>query len=90
MDHVLREQQKRTAVPRKFSSYIKDIWYLQLKLSDRFRNNPKKIIKHPRFRAGYDFLLIREIASRDKSKLVLGGQNSKNLIQKVRIACSNN
>ena len=34
-----------------------------------FRNNPKKIIKHPRFRAGYDFLLIREIASRDKSKL---------------------
>ena len=69
MDHVLREQQKRTAVPRKFSSYIKDIWYLQLKLSDRFRNNPKKIIKHPRFRAGYDFLLIREIASRDKSKL---------------------
>ena len=42
---------------------------MQLKLSDRFRNNPKKIIKHPRFRAGYDFLLIREIASRDKSKL---------------------
>jgi poly(A) polymerase len=35
MDGVLREQQKLTAVPRKFNSYIKDIWVLQLKLHSR-------------------------------------------------------
>ena len=69
MDSVIAEQQKITAIPRKFTSYIKDIWYLQLKLNDRLKNNPNKIIKHPRFRAGYDFLLIRENASKDKSDL---------------------
>ena len=42
---------------------------MQLKLNDRLKNNPNKIIKHPRFRAGYDFLLIREKASKDKSDL---------------------
>ncbi len=69
MDSVIAEQQRITAIPRKFTSYIKDIWYLQLKLNDRLKNNPNKIIKHPRFRAGYDFLLIREKASKDKSGL---------------------
>jgi len=69
MDSVIAEQQRITAIPRKFTSYIKDIWYLQLKLNDRLKNNPNKIIKHPRFRAGYDFLLIRENASKDKSDL---------------------
>ena len=69
MDSIIAEQQRITAIPRKFTSYIKDIWYLQLKLNDRLKNNPNKIIKHPRFRAGYDFLLIREKASKDKSDL---------------------
>ncbi len=69
MDSVIAEQQRITAIPRKFISYIKDIWYLQLKLNDRLKNNPNKIIKHPRFRAGYDFLLIREKVSKDKSDL---------------------
>ena len=35
MDGVLREQQKLTAIPRKFNSYIKDIWVLQLKASQQ-------------------------------------------------------
>jgi poly(A) polymerase len=66
MDGVLREQQKLTAVPRKFNSYIKDIWVLQLKLHSRIKSQPYKIIRHPRFRAAYDFLLVREKASFDK------------------------
>jgi poly(A) polymerase len=69
MDGVLREQQKLTAVPRKFNSYIKDIWVLQLKLHSRIKSQPYKTIRHPRFRAAYDFLLVRESASRDKNGL---------------------
>jgi poly(A) polymerase len=67
MDGVLREQQKITAIPRKFSSYIKDIWVLQLKLHSRIGSQPYKTLRHPRFRAAYDFLLVRERASGDKS-----------------------
>ena len=63
MDSVLRRQQKITALPRKFHAYIKDIWVLQLKLQSRIGKQPYKTAKHPRFRAAYDFLLIREKAN---------------------------
>jgi poly(A) polymerase len=66
MDRIIREQQELTAVPRKFHGYIKDIWSLQLKLETRLGHQPYKILNHPRFRAAYDFLLIREQAANDK------------------------
>lgn len=65
MDSVLREQQELTAIPRKFHGYIKDIWSLQLKLETRLGHQPYKILNHPRFRAAYDFLLLREEAAND-------------------------
>ena len=65
MDRIIREQQELTAIPRKFHGYIKDIWSLQLKLETRFGHQPYKILNHPRFRAAYDFLLLREEASKD-------------------------
>ena len=69
MDYVLRNQQKITAVPRKFQSYIKDIWVLQLKLHSRIGKQPYKTLKHPRFRAAYDLLLLRERATNEKQDL---------------------
>ena len=65
MDRIIREQQTLTAVPRKFHGYIKDIWSLQLKLETRLGHQPYKILNHPRFRAAYDFLLLREEAAND-------------------------
>ena len=69
MDYVLRNQQKITAVPRKFQSYIKDIWVLQLKLHSRIGKQPYKTFKHPRFRAAYDLLLLRERATNKEQDL---------------------
>ena len=69
MDYVLRNQQKITAVPRKFQSYIKDILVLQLKLHSRIGKQPYKTLKHPRFRAAYDLLLLRERATNKKQDL---------------------
>ena len=69
MDYVLRNQQKITAVPRKFQSYIKDIWVLHLKLHSRIGKQPYKTLKHPRFRAAYDLLLLRERATNKKQDL---------------------
>ena len=45
MDPVLRKQQKITAIPRKFNSYIKDIWILQLKLHSRIGKQPYKTLR---------------------------------------------
>ena len=69
MDRILRRQQKITAIPRKFHGYIKDIWVLQLKLHSRIGKQPFKTLKHPRFRAAYDFLLVREKVSCDGNYL---------------------
>lgn len=66
MDSVIREQQTVTAIPRKFHGYIKDIWSLQLKLETRLGNQPHRVLSHPRFRAAYDFLLLREESAGDK------------------------
>ncbi len=69
MDGILKEQHQLTAIPRKFQTYIKDIWVLQLKLESRIGKYPHKLVKHSRFRAAYDFLLIRELAAHEKSTL---------------------
>ena len=69
MDSILRNQQKITAIPRKFHTYIKDIWVLQLKLHSRIGRQPYKTLKHPRFRAAYDFLLVREKAAAETKDL---------------------
>ena len=69
MDSILKNQQKITAIPRKFHTYIKDIWVLQLKLHSRIGRQPYKTLKHPRFRAAYDFLLVREKAAAETKDL---------------------
>ena len=66
---VLMEQIQYTAVPKRFTIAAKEIWELQARL---MRDNKRSIegsFGHPRFRAAYDFLLLREEAGED-----LGGR----------------
>lgn len=57
---VISEQCDHIAIPRRFSVIIKEIWMLQLRLPKRFGNRAQKLLSLPRFRAAYDFLLLRE------------------------------
>lgn len=57
---VLGNQVKRTAIPRRFSTNIREIWELQLRLPKRHGNRTFQLLEHPRFRAAYDLLLLRE------------------------------
>ncbi len=59
ISQVLRLQTQRVAIPRRFSSPMQDIWALQPKLKQRRGRKPKRLISHPRFRAAYDFMLLR-------------------------------
>lgn len=58
-DHVLREQSKHVSIPRRFSIPMREIWDLQQRLEHRSGNRAAKLVTHPRFRAAYDFLLLR-------------------------------
>ena len=52
--------QQFIAIPKRFSVTIREIWELQVKLEKRHGRRPDSTLEHPRFRAGYDFLLLRE------------------------------
>lgn len=58
----LARQVKHTAIPKRFSFPLKEIWQLQLRLPKRSKNAALRLLEHPRFRASYDFLLLREAA----------------------------
>jgi len=59
LNEIMPEQQRSIAIPKRFQSVIKDIWILQDKLSRREGKRAFKTFEHPKFRAGYDFLLLR-------------------------------
>ncbi len=58
-DEVFYTQSKSTAVPRRFSAVSKQIWSLQLRLNKTSGSRWKRILGEQRFRAAYDFLLLR-------------------------------
>lgn len=59
---VFLQQLKITAIPKRFSIATREIWELQTRLETRTRRSAETVFAHPRFRAGYDFLLLREEA----------------------------
>jgi poly(A) polymerase len=59
MDEVLEAQRERLAIPRRFDGFIKETWALQPRFEQRSGQRPFRLMEHPRFRASYDFLLIR-------------------------------
>lgn len=68
---IMGKQQQSIAIPKRFQSVIKDIWILQEKLVRREGKRAFKTFEHPKFRAGYDFLLLRsQIENKDSPALV--------------------
>ncbi|HCM47635.1 MAG TPA: polynucleotide adenylyltransferase PcnB, partial [Colwellia sp.] len=59
LNEIMPEQQRSIAIPKRFQAVIKDIWILQDKLSRREGKRAFKTLEHLKFRAGYDFLLLR-------------------------------
>jgi len=59
---VIARQVSITAIPRRFTMLMREIWDLQLLLPRRGGQRAKRLSEHPRFRAAYDFVLLREQA----------------------------
>lgn len=56
---VLQQQSSHTAIPRRFSMFMREVWQLQGRFDFMTGMRPYKLLTHPRFRAAYDFLLLR-------------------------------
>ncbi|MBA6415172.1 polynucleotide adenylyltransferase PcnB [Colwellia sp. 6M3] len=70
LSEIMSEQQRSIAIPKRFQAVMKDIWILQEKLARRDGKRAYKALEHPKFRAGYDFLLLRAEIEGDINKNV--------------------
>lgn len=56
---IIEEQIQYTAMPRRYTTQVKEIWSLQPRFKRRRGSRPARLLEHPRFRAAYDFLCLR-------------------------------
>ncbi|GAA4347692.1 polynucleotide adenylyltransferase PcnB [Kangiella taiwanensis] len=59
MGRILGEQGQCISIPKRYSLVIRDIWALQVRLPQRHGKKVWSVLGHPRFRAAYDFLMLR-------------------------------
>ncbi|WP_267113797.1 polynucleotide adenylyltransferase PcnB [Xanthomonas sacchari] len=62
-DRVTLHQLSTVALPRRFSLPMQEIWLLQSRFTSRQRKRVVRTLSHPRFRAAFDFLIVRQSAS---------------------------
>jgi poly(A) polymerase len=76
-DRVTVHQLSTIALPRRFSLPMQEIWLLQSRLQQRKRAG--RLLSHPRFRAAYDFLVLRQVASDDHAADVAFWRDAQSL-----------
>ncbi len=59
MNVVLDTQTEKLAIQRRFVADMREIWSVQPRFERRSGRTPFKLLEHPRFRAAYDFMLLR-------------------------------
>lgn len=69
MDTVLDIQTDKLAIPRRFTAVMKEIWALQPRFEQRSGRRPFALIMHEKFRAGYDFLVLRSASGEASAEL---------------------
>ncbi|WP_132143072.1 polynucleotide adenylyltransferase PcnB [Luteibacter rhizovicinus] len=67
--HVVGEQCQRVAIPRRFTFTMEEIWALQPRFEQVHRKRVFRLMAHPRFRAAFDFLLLRAHESPQMNEL---------------------
>jgi poly(A) polymerase len=68
-EEVIARQTLRVAIPKRFSVPAREIWAMQPRFEHRRGSSPKRLMAHPRFRAAYDFLLLRAQAGEPVQEL---------------------
>lgn len=56
---IIAQQTAFISLPKRFAMQTREIWSLQQRLPNRAGNRAYRLLGLPRFRAGYDFLLLR-------------------------------
>lgn len=62
MEQVLDEQRETITLPQRFAGITREIWLMQPRFEVRTSSSALRMVEQPRFRAAYDFLLLRAAA----------------------------
>jgi len=68
-NQVTSEQVQVSSLPKRFSMPMREIWNLQARFERRRGKSPYRLLEHPRFRAAYDFLLLRAEVGEESAEL---------------------
>jgi len=60
-EEVIAAQAQSTAIPRRFSAVTRQIWVMQARLGKTSGKRWKRLLREQKFRAAYDFLLLRSL-----------------------------
>ena len=66
---VVSEAARHISIPKRFSQPMREIWEFQLRLQNRRGRKAAELVDHRRFRAAYDFLLLREQTGEETGNL---------------------
>jgi poly(A) polymerase len=69
VESCLSEQLRKISMPKRISFGAREVWLLQLRMFNRHGKRPERLIQEPRFRAAYDFLLLRAKAGEPVQEL---------------------
>ncbi len=83
---VVGEQCQRVAIPRRFTFTMEEIWSLQPRFEQVQRKRVFRLMAHPRFRAAFDFLLLRADESAATRELGQWWEHAQRLPQDVLAA----
>jgi poly(A) polymerase len=85
-DTVLRAQQSRVAIPRRFAMPMRELLMLQPRFNRRSGVKSLSLMQHPRFRAAFDFLLLRAQVGVADPELAKWWTDIQSLPQEERVA----
>ncbi|TAG03706.1 MAG: polynucleotide adenylyltransferase PcnB [Betaproteobacteria bacterium] len=69
MEEVLDEQRETITLPQRFAGITREIWLMQPRFEQRTSRAALRVVEQPRFRAAYDFLLLRAAAGEIEQEL---------------------
>ncbi|MGA8278738.1 MAG: polynucleotide adenylyltransferase PcnB [Rhodanobacteraceae bacterium] len=84
---VAAEQSRRVAIPRRVVLGMEEIWELQPRFLQPTKKRVFRLLAHPRFRAAYDFLVLRAHESDELDKCVAWWTEAQQLDHETLAGC---
>jgi poly(A) polymerase len=69
LELTISKQIQQLSIPKRFTMAVKEIWELQIRFFKRTPKRAYRLYCHPRFRAAYDFFILRSIDEVDLKEI---------------------